>query len=325
MAINCGQTTIPTTDETPLPCDDFRSTRCTLHGPAIPFFGLEENTPLDEIIDTLVLSLQNFNNVNYALSLNGSELSLNKDGNPISSIDLGGIGGGPGFTPPFQQVTDEGAVTTNGITVNSLSTTNNFATIQEEDIFGTDVGSLKLANSSSPISLEFYGTGTFRFLQGTNFLEIGTLGIPGQHQVNFQPKNGVVAYLDDIPEDDVLALSSTLNSDTDAILAHLDGMNEVDSVVDVTITVQPVSTINLPVNTLISYIQVAGGNIIIDYGPGVIGDSVKSYNEGDVVTLWHKSTNRWVAINPPTPLITLTQAEFDAIPVKDPKAFYFII
>lgn len=59
---NCGQTTTPTTDETPIPCEDFRSDRCTLHEDAIAYLGLAINTPLDEVIDALVLSLTDARN-----------------------------------------------------------------------------------------------------------------------------------------------------------------------------------------------------------------------------------------------------------------------
>ena len=62
MAINCGPTTIPTTDETPLPCDDFRSDRCTIHEDAIAYLGLAINTPLNEVIDALLLSLTDARN-----------------------------------------------------------------------------------------------------------------------------------------------------------------------------------------------------------------------------------------------------------------------
>lgn len=55
--MNCGQTNIPTTDETPLPCEDFRSTRCTLHEDAIAYLGLTANTPLNEVLDALLTSL----------------------------------------------------------------------------------------------------------------------------------------------------------------------------------------------------------------------------------------------------------------------------
>ena len=57
MSTNCGQTVTPTTDETPLPCDEFRSTRCVVHEEAISYLGLLEDTPLDVVLDTYLTSL----------------------------------------------------------------------------------------------------------------------------------------------------------------------------------------------------------------------------------------------------------------------------
>lgn len=54
---NCGQVVTPTTDETPIPCDDFRSARCTLYEDAIAYLGLPVNTPINEVIDALLTSL----------------------------------------------------------------------------------------------------------------------------------------------------------------------------------------------------------------------------------------------------------------------------
>jgi len=504
--------------------------------------------------------------------------------------------------PTLQEVTNIGATTSNTITLNSLNTTNSFVNLREQTILGTNIGILELTNSSNTSGLEFYGSGVFRFTNGSNYIELNPLNLSGQHQVEFPDKNGTIAYLDDIPsvlsditdvplypndgnsyalvenngglswqlnsgtddqtleevlkegnsatgfsidlnsditnvfyqvdtfanpneysqlfgnglrvrnlftqehytyykegeiefkglnsnitlngkslanqgtftnylpydtnrlvtritdgvttlnadnfgivdissllspsaslnqeevedivggmimsspqtlilveyddingqlnftvEDDLslfnnttsafisadgslpmsgnlnmdsnnilnvgnitantinisggtaddillangtttskldlegslLALSSTIVVNTDVLLNHVDGMNEVNSASDVTITVQPAATINIPVNSLVSYIQKGSGNIIINYGAGVSGDSVQSYHSGDVVTLWHKATNVWVAINPPKALdskvtgeptgsdqvlnvVSLTQAEYDA-------------
>jgi len=54
---NCGQTNIPTTDETPLPCEEFTSTRCATHEDALTYLLLPENSTLDVIIEALLLSL----------------------------------------------------------------------------------------------------------------------------------------------------------------------------------------------------------------------------------------------------------------------------
>ena len=57
MTINCGQTYIPTTEETPLPCDEFKSTRCTIHEEALSYIGLPENSPLDTVLTNYLASL----------------------------------------------------------------------------------------------------------------------------------------------------------------------------------------------------------------------------------------------------------------------------
>jgi hypothetical protein len=57
MSTNCGQTNTPTTDDTPLPCDEFKSTRCSVHEEAISYLGLGEDTPLDVVLDTYLTSL----------------------------------------------------------------------------------------------------------------------------------------------------------------------------------------------------------------------------------------------------------------------------
>jgi len=57
MPINCGQTVIPTTDETPLPCEQFSADRCIVHEAAIAYLSLAAETPLDVVLDTYLLSL----------------------------------------------------------------------------------------------------------------------------------------------------------------------------------------------------------------------------------------------------------------------------
>jgi len=54
---NCGQTNIPTTDETPLPCEEFTDTKCAIHADALTYLLLPENSTLDVIIEALLLSL----------------------------------------------------------------------------------------------------------------------------------------------------------------------------------------------------------------------------------------------------------------------------
>lgn len=62
MSNNCGQVNTPTTDTTPILCEEFRSARCTLYEDAIAYLGLPVNTPMNEVIKALVLSLTDARN-----------------------------------------------------------------------------------------------------------------------------------------------------------------------------------------------------------------------------------------------------------------------
>lgn len=57
MTIFCGQTNIPTLDETPLPCDVFTSTDCLIYTKPIPYFGFLESSSGTEVLDAILASL----------------------------------------------------------------------------------------------------------------------------------------------------------------------------------------------------------------------------------------------------------------------------
>ena len=50
----CGQTNIPETDNTQLPCEEFISTDCVIYPEAVLPFGIVEDTDLTVIIKELV-------------------------------------------------------------------------------------------------------------------------------------------------------------------------------------------------------------------------------------------------------------------------------
>lgn len=54
----CTQVNIPQVDNTALECPQLLSTNCILKPTSISYLGLEENTDLTAVIDTIVLSLQ---------------------------------------------------------------------------------------------------------------------------------------------------------------------------------------------------------------------------------------------------------------------------
>lgn len=77
---NCGQVVTPTTDTTPITCEEFISARCTLYEDAIAYLGLPINTPMNEVIDALVLSLTDARNRLLVLEGNPPNLINNQTG-----------------------------------------------------------------------------------------------------------------------------------------------------------------------------------------------------------------------------------------------------
>lgn len=131
------------------------------------------------------------------------------------------------------------------------------------------------------------------------------------------------------PSDESLLPNATIASSTNTSNSHVGGMNEVTSATDITITVQQNSTEDIPVGSVLTYNQANTGRVSVAYSGSASGDSGQTYKEGDVLTLWHKSLDNWVILNPPHALdstivgeptgsdqvfnvVSLTQAEYDA-------------
>lgn len=56
--VNCGQVSIPQTDNNPLPCNgEFTADKCIIVEQAIAYLSLPENTPLNTVITSLMQSL----------------------------------------------------------------------------------------------------------------------------------------------------------------------------------------------------------------------------------------------------------------------------
>jgi hypothetical protein len=67
---SCGQTNIPETDNTQLPCEEFVSTDCVIYPEAILPFGIVEDTDLTVIVKELVKRIrQNKTKINELESL----------------------------------------------------------------------------------------------------------------------------------------------------------------------------------------------------------------------------------------------------------------
>ena len=140
-----------------------------------------------------------------------------------------------------------------------------------------------------------------------------------------------------IPDaDGTIALTSDLSSlsadqeiaDFNATIDQVGVMVDVNSATDVVVTVRAFSIEPIPVGSVLTYRQAGVGKISNTY-IGAAGSSATTYRVGDVLTLWQKSQDNWVVINPPHAIdsqttgepsgsdqvlnvVSLTQAEYDA-------------
>ena len=92
MGIKCGQTVTPTTDETPLECEEFTPDRCIYHEEAIAYLSLGTNTSYEVLIEALVMSLRDTRNRLQQLDSNASS-SVNiieTTSHTLSNMDTGG-------------------------------------------------------------------------------------------------------------------------------------------------------------------------------------------------------------------------------------------
>ena len=136
--------------------------------------------------------------------------------------------------------------------------------------------------------------------------------------------------------DGTLALTSDLSSlsadqeiaDFNATIDQVGVMVDVNSATDVVVTVRAFSIEPIPVGSVLTYRQAGVGKISNTY-LGAGGSSATTYRVGDVLTLWQKTQDNWVVINPPHAIdsqtageptgsdqvlnvVSLTQAEYDA-------------
>lgn len=113
-----------------------------------------------------------------------------------------------------------------------------------------------------------------------------------------------------IPEiDESLPLTSTITTNTNALQAHVGGLNEVTSTSDITITIRDYYLQGISVSSVLTYVARSTGNILISYGNNVTGDAGRTYKMGDVITLWHKSHNVWEIIRNPIQVHSTTLGE----------------
>ena len=139
---------------------------------------------------------------------------------------------------------------------------------------------------------------------------------PGSSYIAVDEKAIYIAGRNGVPElsiggdfEEELSLSSTIVESTNALEAHRNGMNDVNSSEEVVITIQPNSVENIPVKSTLSYNQIGEGKITIAYAGSASGDAASTFSKTDVITLWHKSLDNWVVLNKPNAIDSSLEGE----------------
>ena len=185
--------------------------------------------------------------------------------------------------------------------------------IKDNDSLVDIYGEVKFYNNPSLMN----DAGTFGSrLSASNITSNKTLLIPDS--------DGTIALTSDLS-----SLSGTQETtDFNATISQVGLMINVNSATDVVVTVRDFATEAIPVGSVLTYRQAGVGKISNAYSVAT-GDTSTTYREGDVLTLWQKSQDNWVVINPPHAIdsqttgepsgsdqvlnvVSLTQAEYDA-------------
>ncbi|WP_421809417.1 hypothetical protein [Flagellimonas sp.] len=114
-----------------------------------------------------------------------------------------------------------------------------------------------------------------------------------------------------------IALGSALGEENatstrNAVLTDADGLVNVDSASDVTITIPANATTAFPIGTVLTYFQEGAGDVIISYSGGVTGDEARTFNTGHKIVLWKTGTDVWQVISRPASAL-VTSAEYSAL------------
>jgi len=135
---------------------------------------------------------------------------------------------------------------------------------------------------------------------------------------------GTIALTSDLSSLSADQESASFNATIDQVGVMVD----VNSATDVVVTVRDFATEAIPVGSILTYRQAGAGKISNAYSVAT-GDESTTYRVGDVLTLWQKTQDNWVVINPPHAIdsqttgeptgsdqvlnvVSLTQAEYDA-------------
>jgi len=182
----------------------------------------------------------------------------------------------------------------------------------------TDALGTKTGKSGLGVDSVFVGDGI------TNHGYIKSSNITIDRTLQFPDASGTIALTSDLS-----SLSGTQEiTDFNATIGQVGVMVDVNSATDVVVTVRDFSIEPIPVGSILTYRQAGVGKISNTY-LGAAGYSATTYRIGDVLTLWQKTQDNWVVINPPHAIdsqtvgeptgsdqvlnvVSLTQAEYDA-------------
>lgn len=268
-------------------------------------------------------------------------LNVDSDGNVIE----GPVGGTS--NPTLQDVTDNGSLTSNNIkTTGDFLAGNNIVFQQSGNEKTISPGTwsanynFTLPNASGTIALtseiptdyvDLSSTQTItgdKTFEGDNtFTETITVEngfTDGIYNYSTPNATGTLALTSDLS-----SLSSDQETaDFNATIDQVGVMVDVNSATDVVVTVRDFATEAIPVGSILTYRQAGDGKISNAYSVAT-GDASTTYREGDVLTLWQKTQDNWVVINPPHAIdsqttgeptgsdqvlnvVSLTQAEYNA-------------
>lgn len=155
---------------------------------------------------------------------------------------------------------------------------------------------------------------------------VPTGGTAGQVLVKVDETDYNTEWVDnEATVDEELSLSSTIVTSTNLLPAHLNGMNEVSGTsANVVITINSVTALDFPIGSVVQFKRTSDDyDVIIQQGTGATVTETRTYANHQVINMWHKSLNVWEVLDPVTPIVVLTQLEYDALtPVSG--VFYFI-
>jgi hypothetical protein len=157
-----------------------------------------------------------------------------------------------------------------------------------------------------------------------NYVILNSSGLTSSRSFTFPDSSGTLALTSDLSS---LSADQEI-TDFNATIDQVGVMVDVDSATDVVVTVRAFSIEPIPVGSVLTYRQAGVGKISNTY-LGAAGSSATTYRVGDVLTLWQKTQDNWVVINPPHAIdsqtageptgsdqvlnvVSLTQAEYDA-------------